>query len=144
MRVVALIVRVLFGAAFTAFGLNGLMMVFGGKGFLPPPEPEKMPPEATAWFKAMVDSHFMLPLIGIVQLASGVMILTGVFAALGLAMLAPIVVGIVLYHHYVDPTGRSISYVVLALELFLAFAYGPAFRGVLDPMPKMRWSKPPK
>ena len=142
MRIVALIVRVLFGAAFTVFGANGVMMAFTGKGFLPMPE-KPMPEAAMAWFKAMTDSHFMMPLISIVQLASGVMILTGVFAALGLAMLAPIVVGIVLYHQNVDPEGRGISYAVLAGELFLAFCYGPAFRGVLSPMPKMRWSKPP-
>jgi hypothetical protein len=141
MRVVALILRVLFGAAFTVFGANGVMMAFTGKGFLPMPE-KPMPDAAVAWMKAMADSHFMLPLIGIVQLASGVMILTGIFAALGLAMLAPIVVGIVLYHQNVDPSGLPIAYTVLVLELFLAFAYGPAFRGVLAPMPKMRWSKP--
>src|SRR5262245_35793798 len=104
MRILALIVRVLFGAAFVVFGSNGVMMAFTGKGFLPMPE-KPMPEAAQAWFKAMTDSHFMLPLISIVQLASGVMILTGVFAALGLAMLAPIVVGIVLYHQNVDPEG---------------------------------------
>ena len=54
---------------------------------------------------------------------------------------APVVVNIVLYHHYVDPTGLGIAYVVLALALFLAYAYGPAFRGVLDPRAKSRWNQ---
>lgn len=140
MRVLTLIVRVLYGAFFTLFGLNGVMMVFFNKPFMPPPA--EMPAATAAFFKAMADSHFMLPLISIVQLASGVMLLTGVFAALGLAMLAPIVVGIVLFHQYVDPSKMLIAYAVLAIELFLAFAYGPAFRGVFHPMPKPRWSKP--
>jgi len=138
MRKVTLIARILFGLAFTVFGLNGVMMSVFGKGFMP--APAEMPEAAAAFFKIMTDSHYMLPLIGGTQLLSGLMILTGLFAPLGLALLAPIVVNIVLYHQYVDPNGRAISYVVLAFELFLAFAYGPAFRGMLHPRAKPRWS----
>lgn len=138
MRHVTLIVRLLFGLAFTAFGLNGVLMVFG-KPFMPPP---KEIPEAAAFFlQALTNSKYMMPLIGVTQLVSGLMILTGVFTPLGLTLLAPIVVNIVLYHHYVDPSGLVIAYVVLALELFLAYAYGPAFHGVLNPRAKPRWTR---
>jgi uncharacterized membrane protein YphA (DoxX/SURF4 family) len=139
MRYVTLIARILFGLAFTVFGLNGVLMSVFGKAFMPPPK--EMPEAAASFFQALTNTKFMLPLIGGVQLVSGLMILTGVMTPLGLALLAPIVVNIVLYHHYVDPSGLGIAYVVLALELFLAYAYGPAFRGVLDPRAKSRWNQ---
>jgi len=138
MRHVTLIARVLFGLAFTVFGLNGILMSVFGKAFMPPPK--EMPEAAAAFFQALTNTGYMLPLIGGVQLVSGLMILTGVMTPLGLTLLAPVVVNIVLYHHYVDPGGLGIAYAVLALEVFLAFAYGPAFRGVLDPRAKSRWS----
>jgi uncharacterized membrane protein YphA (DoxX/SURF4 family) len=139
MRHVTLIARMLFGLAFAVFGLNGVLMSVFDKAFMPPPK--EMPEAAASFFQALTNTRFMLPLIGGVQLVSGLMILTGVLTPLGLTLLAPIVVNIVLYHHYVDPNGLGIAYVVLALELFLAYAYWPAFLGVLDPRAKSRWSK---
>jgi uncharacterized membrane protein YphA (DoxX/SURF4 family) len=139
MRHVTLIARMLFGLAFTVFGLNGVLMSLFDKAFIPPPQ--EMPEAAASFFQALTNTRFMLPLIGGVQLISGLMILTGVMTPLGLVLLAPVVVNIVLYHHYIDPNGLGIAYVVLALELFLAYAYWPAFRGVLDPHAKSRWSQ---
>ena len=138
MRQVTLVARVLFGLAFTVFGLNGVLMLFG-KAFMPPPK--EMPEAAASFFQALTNTRFMLPLISGTQLISGLMILTGAMTPLGLTLLAPVVVNIILYHHYVDPNGRGIAYAVLALELLLAYAYGPAFRGILDPRAKSRWSQ---
>jgi uncharacterized membrane protein YphA (DoxX/SURF4 family) len=138
MRYVTLIARVLFGLVFTVFGLNGLLMLFG-KAFMP--APEEMPEAAVSFFQALTSTRFMLPLIGGVQFVSGLMILADVMTPLGLTLLAPVIVNIVLYHHFVDPNGLGIAYIVLALELFLAYAYGPAFRGVLDGHAKSRWNQ---
>jgi len=131
-----LIVRLFFGLAFTVFGLNGVLMLYD-MAFMP--QPEEMPQAAASFFQAMTDARYMMPLIGGTQLVSGLMILTGLFVPLGLTLLAPVVVNIVLFHHFVEPAGLSIAYAVLALELFLAFAYGPAFRGVLQAGAKPRW-----
>ena len=138
MSALTLVVRLLFGLAFTVFGLNGVLMTFG-KAFMPPP-PE-MPAAAAAFFQAMTDSGYLMPLIGATQLISGLLILGGACVPLGLTLLAPVVVNIVLYHHVIDPAGLGIAYVVLVLELFLAYAYGPAFRGVLGAGAKPRWSR---
>jgi uncharacterized membrane protein YphA (DoxX/SURF4 family) len=138
MRYVTLIARVLFGLVFTVFGLNGLLILFG-KAFMP--APEEMPQAAVSFFQALTNTRFMLPLIGGVQFVSGLMILADVMTPLGLTLLAPVIVNIVLYHHFVDPNGLGIAYIVLALELFLAYAYGPAFRGVLDGHAKSRWNQ---
>ncbi len=138
MRYVTLVARLLFGLAFTVFGLNAVMMVFG-KAFMV--APKEMPEAAASVFQALTNTRYMMPLIGGTQLVSGLMVLTGVFTPLGLTLLAPVIVNIVLYHHYVDPSGLGIAYLVLALELFLAYAYGPAFRGILNPGARSRWNQ---
>jgi uncharacterized membrane protein YphA (DoxX/SURF4 family) len=143
MRVLTLIVRTLFGLAFTVFGLNGILMLFG-KDFMPQPE-QAMPAAAVKFFEGMTATRYLLPLVSGTQLVAGLMILTGVWAPLGLTILAPVIVNIFLFHWFVDPAqpGMTIAWVVLALELFLAIAYGPSFRGVLDPMAKPRGGKCP-
>jgi uncharacterized membrane protein YphA (DoxX/SURF4 family) len=139
MRPFALTLRTLFGLTFTFFGLNGVLMPLFGIELMP--APSELPAAAAAFLQAMADTRYMLPLIGGTQLVSGLMLLTGIWAPLGLALLAPVVVNIVLYHHFVDPKGLAVAYVVLGLELFLAWAYAPAFRGVLEPRAGLRWGR---
>jgi hypothetical protein len=138
MSALTFVVRLLFGLAFTVFGLNGVLMALD-MAFMP--APEVMPAAAAAFLQALTDSGYMMPLLGGTQLVSGLLILSGACVPLGLTLLAPVVVNIVLYHHVVDPAGLGIAYVVLVLELFLAYAYGPAFRGVLAAGAKPRWTR---
>lgn len=128
MRVASIVLRVLFGLMFTVFGLNGVLTAFGKPMFPPPPD---LPEAATAFFTAMANTKYMLPLIGATQFVGGLLVLVGRFVPLGLALLAPVIVNIVLYHHFVDTNGMAMAYVVLVMELVLAWAYAPAFRGML-------------
>ena len=137
MRVVSMILRVLFGLMFTVFGLNGVLTAFGKPMFPPPPD---LPEAVTAFFTAMANTKYMLPLIGATQFVGGLLVLVGRFVPLGLTLLAPVIVNIVLFHHFVDQNGIVIAYVVLGMELFLAWAYAPAFRGVLAARGATRWS----
>lgn len=136
MKHVVLIARLLLGGSFLFFGLN----VF--YGFLEPPA--EMPPRAAAFLQALTDTEFMHPLRGAAEIAGGAMVLTGVFLPLGLLILAPVVVHIVLYHQYLDPSGTALPWALLGLGLFLAYAYASSFRGVLDASPKPRWTGPRK
>lgn len=137
MRVVSMILRVLFGLMFTVFGLNGVLTAFGKPMFPPPPD---LPEAVTAFFTAMANTKYMLPLIGATQFVGGLLVLVGRFVPLGLTLLAPVIVNIVLFHHFVDQNGIVIAYVVLGMELFLAWAYAPSFRGVLAARGATRWS----
>ncbi|KAA3609065.1 MAG: DoxX family membrane protein [Planctomycetota bacterium] len=138
MRYVLWIARLLLGAPFVVFGLNTLMWSLGYDPLMEPPQ--EMPEAAQKFMDAMTDAGFMHPLRGGAELAGGFMVLTGLFLPLGLVVLAPIVVHIVLYHHFLDPSGTIIAYVILALEVFLALAYLSQFRGVLHPWPKSPWN----
>lgn len=139
MRVVAVIARVLLGLAFTVFGANLILMSLYDKPFLP--MPKDISPAAAAFNQALANTKFMQPLAGFAQFVPGLLLLTGFMVPLGLTLLAPVIVTILLFHLCIDPHGIEMAFVVLALELFLAVAYGPSFRGVLQPFAKPRWGR---
>ena len=124
---------------FAVFGLNGILMIYG-KGFMPQPP---MPPNAEAFFKAMSETGYMMPLISGTQLVAGLLVLTGLFVPLGLTLLAPVIVNIVLFHKFIEPRGLPLAWAVLGVEFVLVLAYAPAFRGVMNPVARTIWSRSP-
>jgi hypothetical protein len=61
----------------------------------------------------------------------GILLLSNRFVPLALAVLAPIVINIVAFHAFLAPSGLGLAGLVLVLEVFLAWAYRGAYRGVL-------------
>lgn len=115
--------RLLLGFVFFVFGLNGFL------GFLPQPE---LPGPAGAFVGALAATGYMFPLIKGTEVVAGLLLLSNRFVPLALVLLAPVVVNIVLYHAVLAPEGMILPIAVLALELFLAWSYRDAFRGVLQ------------
>ena len=119
---ITLAARILFGLAFTVFGLNGFF------NFLPPPEPS---PEGGAFLGALAATGYFFPFLKIVELVCGVLILVGRYVPLALTVLASVVVNIVLYHLMLDPAGLPLAIVLLVLGIYLAWTYRERFSAVL-------------
>jgi uncharacterized membrane protein YphA (DoxX/SURF4 family) len=115
--------RILLGLIFFVFGLNFFLH------FLPQPP---APPAAAAFAGAMFATGYLFVLVKVVEVASGVLLLSGRFIPLALALLAPIVVNIVFFHAFLAPAGIPLPLVVLALELFLAWSYRSVYRPMLS------------
>ena len=60
-----------------------------------------------------------------VEFAGGLMVLAGFLAPLGLTILAPVILHIVLYHHFLDSQGLGNAYLLLTFELFLHTLMAP-------------------
>ena len=118
------IARILMGLMFFVFGLNGFLQ------FIPQPK-DPMPEGAVAFAGALMNTGYMMPLVSGTQLLVGVLLLLNRFVPLALALIAPIIVGIVTFHIFLAPSGLAIAVVVLVLELYLAWAYRGAFRSML-------------
>ena len=116
--------RILMGLMFFIFGLNGFLH------FIPQPK-DAMPEGAAAFAGALMKTGYMMPLVMGTQLIVGVLLLLNRFVPLALALIAPIIVGIVAFHVFLAPSGMAIVVVVLILELYLAWAYRNAFRPML-------------
>jgi putative oxidoreductase len=116
------IVRLLFGLMFLVFGLNGFL------NFMPP---QPMPAGASAFIGALFATHYMFPLIKGVEVVAGLMLLVNMWTPLALALLAPNIVNIVLFHTYLAPSGAPIAITVLVIELFLVWENFDAFAPML-------------
>ena len=117
------IARLLLGLMFFVFGLNGFL------NFIPPPK--TLPEGAGAFFGALMKTGYMLPLISGTQVIVGALLLSNRFVPLALALIAPVIVNIVTFHAFLEPSGSVMAGVVLVLELYLAWAYRKAFLPML-------------
>src|SRR5438128_11789508 len=96
MKIAAIIVRVLLGLMFVVFGSNVFLH------FIPmPPLPATL---AGDFSKALMQSHYMY-VVGALQFAGGFLLLIGRYVPLGLTLLGPVIVNILLFHIFLEPTG---------------------------------------
>jgi uncharacterized membrane protein YphA (DoxX/SURF4 family) len=122
-KIVPAIVRILLGLMFLVFGLNGFL------NFMPAPK-EPMPEEIMSVVMALMKAGYMKVVSG-TEVLVAVLLLTNRFVPLALALLAPIVVGILTFHIFLAPATIVPGIVVLVMELYLAWAYRSAFRPML-------------
>jgi uncharacterized membrane protein YphA (DoxX/SURF4 family) len=114
--------RIVLGLIFFVFGLNGFLQ------FIPqPPAPAK----AMAFLGALAATGYMFPLIKSVEVIGGALLLSNRFVPLALAIVAPNVVNILLFHAVLAPGGLPVALLVLALELFTAWSYRDAYASML-------------
>ncbi|MDB4933415.1 MAG: uncharacterized protein JWP87_387 [Labilithrix sp.] len=113
--------RVVLGLVFFVFGLNGFLQ------FLPQPP---MPAAAGAFLGGLASSGYLFPLLKATEVTAGLLLLTNRFVPLALTLLAPIIVNIVAFHVFLAPSPGMVAF-LLAAELYLAWTYRAAFRGVL-------------
>ena len=116
--------RILMGLLFTISGLNGFLM------FLPPPS-GGMPAGAAALGLALMQSGYLMQLVAGTELVAGVLLLANRFVPLALALIAPVIVNIFLFHAFLAPSGLVIASALVAAEIFLAWRHRDAFRPML-------------
>ena len=122
--------RLLLGLVFTAFGLNFFLH------FLPMPA---APPRAAAFAGALFVSGYLFPLLKATEVVAGLLLLGGLFVPLALAVLAPIIINIIGFHLFLEPSGLPLPLVLLVAELYLAWSYRSAFAPMLHartPLPQ--------
>jgi hypothetical protein len=122
------VARVLMGALFLLAGSFGVAMA---AGLVPPPPPGSMPPGAADLMTAMAKTGYMFWLLKLTETAVGLLLLSNRFVPLALTVIAPVLVNIVAFHAFLQPSGLAVPVVLLGLEVTLAWAYRGAFRSVL-------------
>jgi hypothetical protein len=116
--------RYLLGLIFFVFGLNFFLH------FLPMPAP---PPAAGAFFGAMMQTGYVLVLVKVTEVTSGLLLLANRYVTLALALLAPVIVNIVFFHAFLEGAATlPLPLVILALEIYLAYSYRAAYVPMLQ------------
>jgi len=121
-RIATAIVRVLLGLMFLVFGLNGFL------NFMP--APKDLPPDVITVSNGLMKGGYMA-VVSATEIIVALLLLTNRFVPLALVLLAPIVVGIITFHIAIAPATIVPGILVLAMELYLAWAYRAAFRPLL-------------
>ena len=123
MKIATVVVRLLYGLAFTVFGLNFFF------NFIPAPPPTGLVED---YFKVLAASHYLY-VIGAMQLLSGLLLLIGKFVPLALTILAGMIFNILWIHILMEPSGLPMALVFAAIELFLIWSYRDRFADILRP-----------
>jgi len=84
------------------------------------------------FLKLLFESHYVY-FISAVQVIGGLLLLSNRFVSLGLALLAPVIVNILLFHGLLSHPGWQPGVVVALLWIFLFFRYRRNFAGVFAP-----------
>ncbi len=109
---IILIVAILLGAMMVNSGLN--------KFFHYMPMPEMSAPAAT-FMGALAAAGWFFPLVALVEIVGGLLLAIPKTQALGAIVLFPVVIGIVLFHLFLDPPTVVMSLIMLAI-LFIIIA----------------------
>ena len=120
------VLRTLLGLAFVVFGLNYF------HPFLPAPAmaPEVMK-EVMALMVPFVGAKYM-GLVKAIEIIAGLLLISNMFVPLALTLLAPILVGITVFHISLEPSGLPLPLVLVVLEIACAYFYRDAFRPMLQ------------
>jgi putative oxidoreductase len=121
MKIVTMIARILLGLIFVVFGLNGFLN-FLSMG----PAPAGL---AGQFLGALVQSHYYW-VVAVLQIAGGVLLLVNRFVPLGLVLLGPIIVNIICFHVFMNPSGAPPAAVVTVLWLIVFYRNRQHFSGI--------------
>ena len=118
------VARFLMGLPLLVFGFNAFL------NFIPQPT-TPLPAGAAAFAGALLNTGYMLKLIGVTHLTVGALLVANRFVPLALALFAPFIVNSMAFHAVLEHSGLIMAGVFLALELYLAWSYRAAFRPML-------------
>ena len=121
MRILILIARLLLGLIFVVFGLNGFLN-FLNMG----PMPTGL---AGQFMGALFVSHYYW-VIAALQVVGGALLLVNRFVPLALVLLGPIIVNIICYHVFLNPSGAPPAVVVTVLWLIVFYGNRQHFSGI--------------
>ena len=105
------VVSLLFGFLFINSGLN--------KFFNYMPMPKDMPEKMIKVMGAFMEIGWLFPLIAVAEITGGILFITNKFRALGAIILFPVLVGILLTHIFIAPSGLPLAIVLWGIELWV-------------------------
>lgn len=108
---ILLVICILFGLMFINAGLNKFFNYIP----VPPDMPEKMMKAMTAF----MEIGWLMPLIAVAEIAGGILFMIPKYRALGAIIIFPIMIGILLTHLFIAPSGLPMALVLLAINVWV-------------------------
>lgn len=108
------------------FGLFLVFLVVSGYlQLLPPPQFNEA---GMAFLGALFNTGYMLHVLNVVFLLSGLMFIFNKWSAFGTLLLAPITVNIAFFHIFLDFMGWWMAFIVVILNVYLGVIHWPRYK----------------
>lgn len=122
MKIVKLILCVLFGLMFMNAGLDKFFH------YMPVPE---LSPEMQKIGEAFMTISWLMPLVGFVELAGGILFIIPKTRALGAVVILPVMVGILLHNAVYMPEGLIIAGVFFLINLWILYDNREKYKSIV-------------
>src|SRR6266513_4358927 len=120
MKIIAIIARFLLGFIFLVFALNGFLHFI----------PASLPSGTAGQFVGALFVSNYLVVVFLLQLVAAVLLLINRYVPLALALLAPVIVNILLFHLLMALNGLPLALVVTVLWIVVFLSARSAFAGL--------------
>ena len=120
--------RILLGIIFLLGAIDGFWFVFSGAHLIHPPTTDR----GLAFEQALKAVGFFWPFMKLVELTGALCLLTNRAPALGLALLAPIMAVVVLFHAVLNPQGIPMAALLIVCGVLLARAYARRYASLFE------------
>ncbi|MEJ7778407.1 MAG: DoxX family protein [Daejeonella sp.] len=121
MKIVKLILYILFGLMFVNAGLNKFF------NYMPMPE---FTEAQIKIFSAFTVITWLMPLIAVIEIIGGILFMNNRYRALGAIVVLPVMVGILVHHSVLEPSGLIIALVLMAINLLAIFDNWQKYQGL--------------
>ena len=119
--------RILLGLLFLVSAIDGFWWLATGNHLIHPPTSAR----GVAFETALQNAGFFWPLLKSVNLVGGLSLVTNIAPALGLALIAPVMAVIVLFHLTINPQGIPVAVILIVLGGLLVWAYRERYAALL-------------
>lgn len=120
--------RTILALLFLVSAIDGFWAIATGQHLIHPP----VSPAGMLFEQGLQASGFFWPFLKTVNLVGGLSLLFNVAPAFGLALIAPVMATIVLFHVFLNPQGLPLAAILVVTGLMLVIAYrdryAPMFR----------------
>ena len=111
----------------------GLLLLNGGlsKLFNYMPVPDNLPEALVKDNAAFMEIAWLMPLVAIAEILSGVLMMFKRTRALGILIVFPVMVGVLLIHLFVDQSNLPIAVVIWAIMIWIIYENREKYLGLL-------------
>jgi uncharacterized membrane protein YphA (DoxX/SURF4 family) len=120
------------GIFFARIVLALILIVFGSNKFLHFMPMFKDNTRAVEFFNGMINSGYLFPLLGVIEMLVGILLITKKAVPFALIVLAPISVNIILFHVFLYPKGILPGLIVFVLNIYLIKKYWHRYENLFD------------
>jgi hypothetical protein len=118
--------RLILGTLFLISAIDGFWFIFSGAHLIHPPTSER----GLQFEQALIASGFFWPFLKTVSLIGALCLLINRAPAFGLALIAPVMAVIVLFHLVLNPQGIPVAIVLTVCGLLLVRTYAANYAGL--------------